>query len=62
MKVNITVSMCISNDFIVDVKEPTPENLYEAFMVQHGYPLGVNDYPNKDNWLIDDLEIINDNE
>ena len=54
--------MCISNDFIVDVKEPTPENLYEAFVVQYGYPLGVSDYPNKDNWLIDDLEIINDNE
>jgi len=62
MKVNITVSMCISNDFIVDVKEPTPENLHEAFMVQYGYPLGVSDYPKKDNWLIDDLEIISDNE
>ena len=62
MKTNITVSLCISNDFVVDVEEPTPENLYEAFMTQYGFPLGVGDYPKKDKWLVDNLEIINDNE
>jgi hypothetical protein len=55
MKVNITVSLCISNDFIVDVEEATPENLHNAFMIQHGLPLEVSD----GKWLVDDLEIIN---
>ena len=51
MKTNITVSLCISNDFVVDVEEATPENLYDAFMAQHGLKDGK--------WLIDDIEIIN---
>ena len=55
MKTNITVSLCISNDFIVDVEEATPENLYDAFMIQHGLPLEVSD----GEWIVDDIEIIN---
>lgn len=59
MKVNITVSLCISNDFTVDVEEATPENLHDAFITQHGLPLGVSDYSENGKWLVDDLEIIN---
>ena len=59
MKTNITVSLCISNDFIVDVEEATPENLYNAFIVQHGLPLVVSDYLKNGEWVIDDLEITN---
>lgn len=59
MKTNISVSLCISNDFIVDVEDPTPENLYDAFMIQYGLPLGVSNYAENGKWLVDDLEIIN---
>ena len=59
MKVNIIVSLCINNDFIVDVEEATPENLYEAFMIQHGLPLGVSNYAENGKWIVDDIEIIN---
>lgn len=60
-KVNITVSMCISNDFIVDVEDSTPEDLYDAFMTQHGLPSGVSSYMQDKKWIVDDLEIINNN-
>jgi hypothetical protein len=59
MKTNITVSLCISNDFIVDVEEATPENLYDAFMVQYGLPLEVSNYAENGKWIVDDIEIIN---
>ncbi len=59
MKTNITVSLCISNDFVVDVEEATPENLYDAFIVQHGLPLGVSNYSKDGKWIVDDIEIIN---
>ncbi len=55
MKTNITVSLCISNDFVVNVEEATPENLYDAFMVQYGLPSEVSN----GKWFVDDLEIIN---
>ena len=61
MKTNITVSLCISNDFIVDVEEATPENLYDAFMVQYGLPLGVSNFAEDGKWFVTDLEIINNN-
>lgn len=59
MKTNITVSLCISNDFVVDVEESTPENLYDAFIVQYGLPLGVSNYSKDGKWIVDDIEIIN---
>lgn len=54
MKVKITVSLCISNDYEIVVDNPSPENLYEAFMNQEGLPSEI--YDGK--WVIDDLVII----
>lgn len=50
MKTNITVSLCISNDFEIEVEDCSPKNLYDAFIVQYGFPTL--------DWKIDDLEII----
>ncbi len=58
MKSNITVSLCISNDFVVDIEEATPENLYNAFLTQYGLPLEVSDVK----WYFDNIYIINNNE
>lgn len=58
MKTNITVSLCISRDFEVEVGDTSPENLYDAFMIQHGLPLGVSNYVENNKWFVDDLEII----
>lgn len=55
MKSNITVSLCISNDFVVDIEEATPENLYNAFLTQYGLPLEVSD----GKWCVDNIDIIN---
>ena len=60
-KINITVSMCISNDFVVDAEDSTQEDLYDAFMTQYGLPLGVSSYSKDGKWIVDDLEIINNN-
>lgn len=60
MKTNITVSLCITNEFEIEVDEATPENLYDAFMIQYGLPLGVSNYAEKDKWFVDDMEIIAD--
>lgn len=54
MKVKITISLCISNDYEIVVDNPSPENLYEAFMNQEGLPSEI--YDGK--WVIDDLVII----
>ena len=54
MKVQITVSLCISNDCEIDVEDTSPENLYDAFMNQEGLPSEVYD----GRWVVDDLEII----
>lgn len=59
MKTNITVSMCISRDFEIEVENCTPENLYDQFMIQYGLPLGVSNYATSDKWFVDDIEIIN---
>lgn len=59
MKSNITVSLCISNDFIVDVEEITPESIYDAFLIQHGLPSKVSFFAENDKWVVDDLVIIN---
>lgn len=58
MKSNITVSLCISNDFVVDVEDNTPEDLYDAFMSQYGLPSEVSEYPKYGKWIVDNLEII----
>ena len=62
MKSNITVSLCISNDFVVDIEEATPENLYNAFLTQYGLPWGVSNYEEPGKWCVDNIDIINNNE
>ena len=60
MKVPITVSLCISKDFEIEITDITEENLYDAFMLQKGLPLNVYDYPTDDGWCVDDM-VINNN-
>lgn len=59
MKVNITVSLCISKDFEIEVENCTPENLYNQFMIQHWFPSEVSNYIEDNKWFVDDIEIIN---
>jgi len=61
MKKKITISLTISNDFEIDIKEDTPKNVFDAFMEQHGLPVGVSMYAEENKWFVDDFEII-DNE
>lgn len=62
MKTNITVSLCISRDFEVEVEDVKPDNLFDAFILQYGLPSDVSEYETKDKWLVDNIEIINNNE
>lgn len=59
MKVNATISLCISKDVELDVeKDATLKDIHNAFMVQEGYPLGVSDYPQDNKWFVDNISII----
>lgn len=59
MKVNATISLCISKDVELDIeKDATLEDIHNAFIVQEGYPLGVSDYLQDNKWIVDDISII----
>ncbi len=58
MKVNATISLCISKDVELNVENADQEDIYEAFQIQEGYPLGVSDYPQDNKWVVDNISII----
>ena len=53
MKKKITISLTISNDFEIDIKEDTPKNVFDALMEQHGLPVGVSMYAEENKWFVD---------
>ena len=56
MKTKITVSLCISKDFEIDVEDNSL--LYDTFINQY-LPDNISEYSSEDDkWFIDNIEII----